>query len=73
VAILGSYDVFEKTGRAQAVSVSAAFAPVITTADIPPENRRQVLADRVHAVIARNLAEAQAASEAKTGPENKQP
>lgn len=52
VAIAGSYDIFEKTGRVQTVSVELVFAPPIAVADIPREDRRQHLADRVHAVIA---------------------
>ncbi|MDR0375139.1 MAG: 1-acyl-sn-glycerol-3-phosphate acyltransferase [Treponema sp.] len=52
VAIAGSYDIFEKMGRIQTVSVGLVFASPIAVADIPREDRKQHLADRVHAVIA---------------------
>jgi 1-acyl-sn-glycerol-3-phosphate acyltransferase len=56
VAIAGSYDIFEKTGRIQTVSIGLVFAPPIAVADIPREDRKQHLADRVYAVIAGALA-----------------
>jgi 1-acyl-sn-glycerol-3-phosphate acyltransferase len=56
VAIAGSYEVFEKTKLIQKVPVGLMFAPPIAVADIPPEDRRQRLADRVHAAIAGELA-----------------
>ncbi|MDR2447948.1 MAG: 1-acyl-sn-glycerol-3-phosphate acyltransferase [Treponema sp.] len=56
-AIAGSYDIFEKTGRIQTVSVELVFAPPIAVADIPREDRKRHLADRVYAVIAGALAQ----------------
>ncbi|MDR1074006.1 MAG: 1-acyl-sn-glycerol-3-phosphate acyltransferase [Treponema sp.] len=50
-AIAGSYDIFEKTGRVKTVSVDLVFAPPIAVADIPHEDRKRQLADRVRAVI----------------------
>jgi 1-acyl-sn-glycerol-3-phosphate acyltransferase len=52
VAITGSYDVFEKTYRVRAAPVRVVIGKPITTAEIPPEDRRQALADRVRNVIA---------------------
>ncbi|MDR3171284.1 MAG: 1-acyl-sn-glycerol-3-phosphate acyltransferase [Treponema sp.] len=52
VAIIGSYDVFEKTHRAQAVPVKVVFSKPIITADLPMEERKQQLADLVRGVIA---------------------
>jgi 1-acyl-sn-glycerol-3-phosphate acyltransferase len=55
VAIAGSYEVFEKNYRVMALPVEVTFGKPIITADIPPESRRQVLADMVRDVIARAL------------------
>jgi 1-acyl-sn-glycerol-3-phosphate acyltransferase len=55
VGIAGSYDVFERTRRAQAVPVKVAYGVPINTADIPPADRKQVLADQIRAVIAGSL------------------
>ncbi|MDR1353016.1 MAG: 1-acyl-sn-glycerol-3-phosphate acyltransferase [Treponema sp.] len=57
VAITGSYDVFEKTARIKAAPVRIAFGKPIMTREIPPEDRRQALSDRVREVIAAELAE----------------
>ncbi|MDR1410881.1 MAG: 1-acyl-sn-glycerol-3-phosphate acyltransferase [Spirochaetaceae bacterium] len=57
VAITGSYEVFEKTGRVKPAPVWIAFGKPIMTKDIPPGNRRQALSDRVREVIAGELAE----------------
>jgi 1-acyl-sn-glycerol-3-phosphate acyltransferase len=59
VAITGSYDVFEKTGRVKAVPVQIAFGKPIMTKDIPPEDRRQALSDKVREIIAAELAESE--------------
>ncbi|MDR1128112.1 MAG: 1-acyl-sn-glycerol-3-phosphate acyltransferase [Treponema sp.] len=59
VAITGSYDVFEKTARIKAASVRIAFGKPIMTREIPPEDRRQALSDRVREVIAAELAESE--------------
>jgi 1-acyl-sn-glycerol-3-phosphate acyltransferase len=54
-AIAGSYDVFEKTMRVRAVPVKVVYEKPILTADIPPADRKQVLADRIRDVIAATL------------------
>lgn len=51
VAIKGSYEFFEKTMRVQNSPVFLTFLPPIATADIPREDRKQHLADKVHGVI----------------------
>jgi 1-acyl-sn-glycerol-3-phosphate acyltransferase len=55
VAIAGSYEVLEQKGLVQRVPVSITFCPIIETKDLPPEERRQVLADRVRDAIANVL------------------
>jgi 1-acyl-sn-glycerol-3-phosphate acyltransferase len=55
VAISGSYDVFEKTGFVQPVDVKLIFGSVIDPAALPPENRRQYLADMIRGVIVKAL------------------
>jgi len=57
VAITGSYEVFEKTGRITAQAVQVAFGKPILTAEIPAGDRRQALSDHVREVIAAELAE----------------
>jgi 1-acyl-sn-glycerol-3-phosphate acyltransferase len=51
VAIKGSYDVFEKNYRVQAVPVRVVFSPPVDTADLSPENRKKNLTDRIRGVI----------------------
>ncbi len=51
VAISGSYDVFEKTGLVRKVPISMIFGEPIPTAEIPPEERKQILSDRVYGII----------------------
>jgi 1-acyl-sn-glycerol-3-phosphate acyltransferase len=51
VAIEGSYDVFEKTYRVESASVKVTFCQRIDTADIPSEDRKQILCDRIYSVI----------------------
>ncbi len=51
MAISGSYDVFEKTGLVRKVPISMVFGEPISTAEIPPEERKQILSDRVHGII----------------------
>jgi 1-acyl-sn-glycerol-3-phosphate acyltransferase len=53
VAITGSYDVFEKTCRVQALPVRVVFCKPVFTSDIPVADRRNVLSEQVRAVIAR--------------------
>jgi 1-acyl-sn-glycerol-3-phosphate acyltransferase len=52
VAISGSYEVFEKTRRIRPATVRLVFSPPIPTAGLPPEDRKQNLADQVRGVIA---------------------
>ncbi|GHV91552.1 1-acyl-sn-glycerol-3-phosphate acyltransferase [Spirochaetia bacterium] len=53
--IAGSYEVFEKTGRIQAVPVKLVYEKPINTADLPHEEKKQILADRIRGVIAEAL------------------
>ncbi|MDR2617454.1 MAG: 1-acyl-sn-glycerol-3-phosphate acyltransferase [Treponema sp.] len=55
ISITGSYDVFEKNRRVRAVPVRVVFGVPVATEDLPPENRKQLLADQVHAVVAAGL------------------
>ena len=55
VAIEGSYDVFEKTGRVVSVPVKIAFCEPIDTASLPPEEKKQILSDRIYSVIKEKL------------------
>ncbi|MDR1786837.1 MAG: 1-acyl-sn-glycerol-3-phosphate acyltransferase [Treponema sp.] len=55
VSIAGSYGVFEETGLVQAVPVSLIFGEPINPKDLPPEERKQVLAEKVRDIIAGNL------------------
>ena len=55
VAIEGSYDVFEKHYRVVSASVSLSFLEPITTANLPPEDRKQILCDKIYAVIKEQL------------------
>ena len=55
VAIEGSYDVFEKTGCVVSVPVKIAFCEPIDTASLPPEEKKQVLSDRIYSIIKEKL------------------
>jgi len=55
VAIHGSYDVLEKTGRVVSSNVTLTFMPAINTAELPPEDRKQVLCDRIFEAIKEKL------------------
>jgi 1-acyl-sn-glycerol-3-phosphate acyltransferase len=55
MTISGSYEVFERTGLVQKVPIDVIFGEVIRTADIPPEERKQVLSDKVHNIIGEAL------------------
>jgi 1-acyl-sn-glycerol-3-phosphate acyltransferase len=55
VAIEGSYDSFEKTGRVVSTSVKITFCEPIITADIPPEDRKIILCNRIYSVIKEKL------------------
>jgi len=61
VAISGSYDIFEKNGRVVRSFAQISFCPPIITAALPPEERKQVLSDRIFLVIKDEL-EKQAAA-----------
>jgi 1-acyl-sn-glycerol-3-phosphate acyltransferase len=51
VAIIGTYDVFEKDRHIHPGPVSARFAPPVATADIPGEEKRGALTDQVYDII----------------------
>jgi 1-acyl-sn-glycerol-3-phosphate acyltransferase len=51
VAIDGSYDVFEKTNRIVSTSAKITFCEPIITADLPPEDRKLILCNRIYSVI----------------------
>jgi 1-acyl-sn-glycerol-3-phosphate acyltransferase len=55
VAVSGSYNVFEKTGKISKSSVNISFCPPITTADLSPEDKKQALSDRIFSVIKSEL------------------
>ncbi len=55
VAIEGTYGVFERTGLVQKVPVDITFGKAIPTSEIPHEERKQVLSDRVHGIIQQML------------------
>ena len=55
VAIEGSYDVFEKTYRVVSAPVKITFLPPIDTANLPREERKRILADRIYEVIKEEL------------------
>jgi len=57
VAIAGTYDVFERNYRANSCPVRITFCDPINVADIPAEDRKMVLADRVRDVIGKALEE----------------
>jgi 1-acyl-sn-glycerol-3-phosphate acyltransferase len=58
LALSGSYDVFERTYRLKPGPVGVHFAPPLPTATLAPEERKQVLANRVRDIIAGMLGEA---------------
>ncbi|MDR0322187.1 MAG: 1-acyl-sn-glycerol-3-phosphate acyltransferase [Treponema sp.] len=55
VAIEGSYDVFEKNNRVVGADVKIAFLPLIDTASLPTEDRKQILCDRIYSAIKEEL------------------
>ena len=57
VALAGTYDVFEKTYRANPCPVRITFCEPIDVADIPAEDRKMVLSDRIREVIGNALEE----------------
>jgi 1-acyl-sn-glycerol-3-phosphate acyltransferase len=60
VAMAGSYEVFEKNYRLKPGPVGVSFGTPVPTAELPPEDRKQYLADRMHALIAGMLGEIEA-------------
>jgi 1-acyl-sn-glycerol-3-phosphate acyltransferase len=57
VAMAGSYDVFEKNYRLNSVPVGLSFGAPVPTAGLPPEDRKQRLADRMQSLIESMLGE----------------
>jgi 1-acyl-sn-glycerol-3-phosphate acyltransferase len=55
VAIEGSYDVFEKTFRVTNSVIKVAFCEPIDTANLPSEDKKLILSDRIYAVIKEKL------------------
>ena len=55
IALSGTYDIFEKNYRAHAGPVGVTFCTPINVVDIPPEDRKQVLADQIYGVIKEKL------------------
>ncbi|MCL2805283.1 MAG: 1-acyl-sn-glycerol-3-phosphate acyltransferase [Treponema sp.] len=56
VAIEGSYDIFEKNKRVvRGVNVKITFLPVIETVNLPPEEKKTVLCDRIYSAIGEQL------------------
>jgi 1-acyl-sn-glycerol-3-phosphate acyltransferase len=51
VAIAGSYDVFERNYRVNAVPVGVHFGEPVNTAGLPPEDKKKKLADQIYGVI----------------------
>jgi 1-acyl-sn-glycerol-3-phosphate acyltransferase len=51
MAIAGSYDVFEKTGRVIGTPIRVVFAPPIDAAALPVEERKQTLSDQIYRII----------------------
>jgi len=54
-AIEGSYEVLEKTWRVTSTYVKIAFCEPIETAALPPGEKKQILSDRIYAVIKEKL------------------
>jgi len=55
MAISGSYDVFEKTNRVTSAPVSIQFLPPVNPAELPAEDRKIILAKKLHDSIAEAL------------------
>ena len=55
MAIRGSYDVFEKEWRVNAAPVSLSFLPPVNPAEMPPADRKMILAEKLHNDIAEAL------------------
>jgi len=55
VAIEGSYDIFEKTGRLAKANVTITFLEPVETANLAPEEKKVVLSDRIYSMIKEQL------------------
>jgi 1-acyl-sn-glycerol-3-phosphate acyltransferase len=55
IAVSGSYDVFEKNYRAAAAPVTLHFLPPVNSAALAPEDRKILLAQKLHDTIAEAL------------------
>ena len=55
VAIEGSYEVFEKTGLVRKSKVKLTFCPVIDTASLSQEEKKQALSDKIYNAIKEQL------------------
>lgn len=55
VAISGSYEVFEKRFRVNAAKVFLSFLPPVRPEELPPEDRKKILSERIHNTIAGEL------------------
>ncbi|MDR2899982.1 MAG: 1-acyl-sn-glycerol-3-phosphate acyltransferase [Treponema sp.] len=55
MTINGTYDVFERTNLIQKTPLDVIFGKPISTTDIPYEERKQVLSDKVHGIIEETL------------------
>ena len=55
IALEGSYEVYEKTYRVVSTALKVIFCEPINTEDLPPEDRKVVLSDRIYSVIKEKL------------------
>ena len=55
VAMKGTWEIFEKNYRLNAAPVTITFCKPVHTAEIPPEERKQALADKIYNVINEQL------------------
>ena len=55
IAIEGSYEVLEKNKRVCSVPVNISFLPLIETANLPSEDKKQILSDRIYSAIKEEL------------------
>jgi 1-acyl-sn-glycerol-3-phosphate acyltransferase len=51
VALSGTYEIFERNYRVNPVPVRISYCKPVNTADIPPGDRKQILADQIHDMI----------------------
>jgi 1-acyl-sn-glycerol-3-phosphate acyltransferase len=55
MAIGGSYEVFEKTGRLQSCPISVSFGDPVLTSELPQADRKQILSDKIYGIISQML------------------